>query len=111
MQHDPNPFRKVHLVDFPKVVELINQLLAAIKPGLSIPDTVTDEAGLELAIGIILSSLGNAPPVVAMSLRGQRRRIPTRARTKAQGSDTATLLRSIGMTEEAISRQRKRFGF
>lgn len=110
MQHDPNPFRKVLPVDFSKVVELINRLLDAIKPGLSIPDTVTDEAGLELAIGIIMSSLGKVPPVVAMSLRGQRRRIPTRA-TKARGSDTATLLRSIGMTEEAISRQRKRLGW
>ena len=112
MQHDPNPFRKASPVDFSQVVELINRLLSAIKPGLAIPDSVTDEAGLETAISVFMASLGSMKaPAVAMSLRGLRRRLPTKARTKAQSSDTATLLRSVGMTEEAISRQRKRLGY
>ena len=48
-------------MDISKVIELLNTLLGMVKPGLSIPDTVADEAGLDTAMGIITSMLGDGP--------------------------------------------------
>lgn len=45
-------------MDISKVIALLNTLLEMVKPGVAIPESITDEAGLDTAMGIITSMLG-----------------------------------------------------
>lgn len=45
-------------VDIAQVIQMLNQVLGIVKPGLSIPDTVADAAQLETLLSTILSMLG-----------------------------------------------------
>lgn len=127
MQQVPNPFRKVLPVDFSKAVELFNQLLGVIRPGLTLPDSVTDMDSLELAVNIVLSSLGSSqkpakaagdnvwpdnPFPTVFGLK-QTRRTPART-TKAMESnpvDTVRALRAAGLSDESILQQMNRLGW
>ena len=46
------------IVDIAQVIQMLNQVLGIVKPGLSIPDTVADAAQLETLLSTILSMLG-----------------------------------------------------
>jgi hypothetical protein len=46
------------IVDIAQVIQMLNQVLNIVKPGLSIPDTVADPAQLETLLSTILSMLG-----------------------------------------------------
>lgn len=53
------PETRTPSVDFAKAVEIINGLLAQINPKLKIPDTVTDEAGLQMYLDMVASLTGS----------------------------------------------------